>query len=583
MNVFHDRVRRVLVMGLVLAAPLGLSGSWAAVGDWNPPVPVEAADGIRCFDFELLADSAPVAVFSDRFQLPQKALAQRFSPEFVPLGPPMVLVDGIERGYSSVFEPDLLIGPDGVLNLLWRVGSGPNRGLWFQRFTDKATPTSEPIRLGVYSSGIETASAIDIEGGEIHVQVVVGRPYGLDFFRVRISDGALVSNREIFPVADQRAEDPRLVPRRDGTMALLFKRVDLSFSGPRVLYMAHIDRNGEPLGPAHAVTPLEGEVVGGASALFDDHDLLHVVTTSVTDEGVVRDQVHFLRAAVLDTTGAFHLQRELARTRGFAQFSEPQIVLNSIGGVDLILNDQTEAPETRARGLRVQAAFARPEIIRQRFDESYAIVESDRIVDDQWPRWLDFRPDGRGGIIGTYRRYESPTGDDRLQHDFVRTRDSATCRDGMLKTPAFSINGDTGGPGHLVRVRAGEAADLAMAHEAGLPGFQFYVQARLGTPEPGDPRSLGSVGTACFDFFDFQSAFGIWNALGSEGTLGSSIVDGQPIANPTAAPGSFYILPGELTSLLGPGTEITFHGLRSDRESPPGISTTNAITLSIEP
>lgn len=149
------------------------------------------------------------------------------------------------------------------------------------------------------------------------------------------------------------------------------------------------------------------------------------------------------------------------------------------------------------------------------------------------------------------------------------------------------VNGSAGG---LDRTVVAEAGDLVWGTILDPPSSvngKFVIHANLGdrddmmlTPIP------QSIGTFCFRAFLGQSANpkAVWNNIGKEDKVGSSVYFGTPLEDPARASTVFLTLyNGDLVN-LGPGTTLTFQGIITDgaSASTKRASVTNATILSIQ-
>ncbi len=148
------------------------------------------------------------------------------------------------------------------------------------------------------------------------------------------------------------------------------------------------------------------------------------------------------------------------------------------------------------------------------------------------------------------------------------------------------VNGSAGGSDFTMQLDLIDPMHAVLQMpEGGGPG-RFVIHANLGLPQQDFLFELpGDIGTTCFPLLlppaGTADPFAVWNNLGKENLVGSSIFLGQPIPDPLGAPSTFLNLP-----LMPPemaGLTLTLQGVVLDpnSQSPKGASVTNAVIVEI--
>jgi hypothetical protein len=389
--------------------------------------------------------------------------------------------------------------------------------------------------------------------------------------------GNFVNGRVLFSPENGFFLYPRIFPLPDGTSHLLYtgRASDLWIE----VHYAKIDAAGqfliEPVVLSHEH---DGESCGDMDAAIDRDGNLHIVwgERSPTSELFYRS---------LDVqTGLPGEIRQITRDPDLLLSRAARILIDDLGRPAIyFLADRFEALLKPGRWSPNEAVRGIIEVI---LDPQSGIVLTSKLVDrvGVGTHYMEFATDGKGRSYGIY-------GDDGPSWRCLIscTDSSLRCREGAVHAASSSafrrltVNGSAGDAGHEITLPGGVPISLAISTDEDAADRPFYVQARKGAPDHGDPRWLPGIGLGCFDFLDHASADAIWNGLGGlYGRLGSSRIKRHPIPNPAPNPGVFFTVPGHATAELPPGTTVTFQGLQYDPASRKGVSVTNAVILTIE-
>lgn len=155
---------------------------------------------------------------------------------------------------------------------------------------------------------------------------------------------------------------------------------------------------------------------------------------------------------------------------------------------------------------------------------------------------------------------------------------------GVDQVDTLRVNFDTGlASGYSVTADAGETLIFDIARPGGQGNGKFVAHLNIGAPTTETIQHLpASLGPFCFPALiaDGANPACIWNSIGKEGKVGSSVYFGVDIEDPGRAPETFLLLPeGDVNFPVGATFTLQAVILNPSASSPKGASVTNAILL----
>jgi hypothetical protein len=516
----------------------------------------------------------------------------------------------ITQSGGNVFQPEMKVGPDGTVHVVWSDNRDGNREIYYLRLDSTGSILVPETRI-TYDAALSRRPDLAIDAdGFIHVVWEDNRDGNDEIYHARLDAGGtvLVADRRLTNNPG-RSKSPRIAFDAERSMHLVWQ--DLRGTG-WLLYHRKFSVSGLPLGPEIRLTDEPFDAVEpdlaidsqmGVHLVWSDTRVGHnqVVYAKITDDLAIDgspvtdglnvsfspridvgpdDSIHIVWRDYRDRNSEVYYQKQ--DRNGNVLANDVRLTVDWPASLDTsVLGDHTGSADIIWR----DNADGNPELRHARVDrDGFVIVDLERITYDSAESELPVIDRGPDGLVHLVWRDFRPQ--DGFAELFHKVRDlSVATRRGNVNAKSgpianvLTVNGSIGDPDtRVVYLTPTTPGTVAVASPPSMPqGTRFVLYLYDTVGNSADVRNLGSgIGDLSLS-----------NPLGGPGIQPITILNGlqhnRLLGAPTQVPRRTPTAALRFPQGLGVTGRVTIQGLILDSRAINGIlSTTNAVILDVQ-